>query len=422
MQLQAKGVGRLNVVLAGSSKNATPPLTSRPTKCMCRAAGALELNNLEAYLDDVDSLDVRKGWIEKSKEELEMFEALDRKSFLVKSGKHKVVVFTKAPPRAYSKPFMRFFTPCGVDGQGAWDAELDMTDSHNYMTKEMLDKLGEMHIDLTILEEERDIDVLLVELVETMDEEKIKEAFDRKYKELEESKPIVEVLENYMTYWKRIRKETNTNRRKSLIREPLMRIVHRLIVGALVHRTGSKEKCQKKELWIMSALEERRFINVAWVIAEYLCKSAPGIKENSVICGGHYVTKIAKSLGYLVYGEVEKCSKPIECEKWTTKMFEKELDLDNYTLLRSTLLPQPPRVTKEQRQEPSGLNLSWGDWNASLNEIERSMPSLGGTSIIPSSGYEVGGSSREMQDEDDDDASMSEQRVHTDDDIGSEED
>ncbi|GJT21344.1 hypothetical protein Tco_0891281 [Tanacetum coccineum] len=120
--------------------------------------------------------------------------------------------------------------------------------------------LGEMRIHLTMLEEERDIDALLVELVETMDEvgstsgelvkmgkaslnkshnvnkltppppskieeitslsliapqpvyhplsqkqkEKIKEALDRKYKELEESKPILEVLENYMTYRKKL--------------------------------------------------------------------------------------------------------------------------------------------------------------------------------------------------------------------------
>ncbi|GJT01063.1 DNA-directed DNA polymerase [Tanacetum coccineum] len=245
------------------------------------------LNNLEAYLDDRDSLKAKKGKVEKSEEELEMFEALGHKSVLVELGKHKVVVFTKAPPRAYSKPFMRFSTPCGVNGQGAWDAELDMKDSHNYMMKEMLDKLGfvridygdygrkmwkdvrveiygfiflvdfvvigyanegepsvifgrdslvttkskvdfglgEMRIDLTMLEEERDIDALLVELVETMDEvrstsgelvklgqaiqnknhnEKIKEALDRKYKELEESKPIVEVLENYMTYRKKL--------------------------------------------------------------------------------------------------------------------------------------------------------------------------------------------------------------------------
>ncbi|GKF66746.1 retrovirus-related pol polyprotein from transposon TNT 1-94 [Tanacetum coccineum] len=190
------------------------------------------LNNLEAYLDDGNSLEAKKGKVEKSEKELEMFEALEHKSVMVESEKHRVVVFTKAPLRAYSKPFMRFSRPCSVDGQGAWDTKLDMADSYNYMTKEMLDKLGfvridnedyerkmvkevrveihgfiflvdfvvigyanegeplvifgrdflvttkskvdfgmgEMRIYLSMLEEERDIDALLVELVETMDE------------------------------------------------------------------------------------------------------------------------------------------------------------------------------------------------------------------------------------------------------------
>ncbi|GJT04462.1 hypothetical protein Tco_0838924 [Tanacetum coccineum] len=178
---------------------------------------------------------------------------------------------------------------------------------------------------------------------------------------------IDDKLFDHDEYWKKIRKPTGTNRRMSLIQEPLMRVMHRLIVGALVHRLGR-------------------------------------IKENSLIYGGHYVTKIAKSLGYLVKEEVEKCSEPIECEKWTTKMLVNELDLENYTLLRPTLSPPLTRVPREQRQEPS------------------SMPSFRGTSIVPSSGYEVGGSSRSIQDEDDEDASMSEQIVHTNDDIGSQED
>ncbi|GJQ91952.1 hypothetical protein Tco_0003091 [Tanacetum coccineum] len=99
------------------------------------------LNNLEAYLDDVDSSKTRKGRIEKSEEELEMFEALEHKSVLVESRKHKLVVFTKAPPRAFSEPFMRFSMPCGVDGQGARDTKLDLAYSHKYITDEMLGKL-----------------------------------------------------------------------------------------------------------------------------------------------------------------------------------------------------------------------------------------------------------------------------------------
>nr|GEX08989.1 hypothetical protein [Tanacetum cinerariifolium] len=150
-------------------------------------------------------------------------------------------------------------------------------------------------------------------------------------------------LFDHNEYWKKIGKPTKTNKRTSLIREPLMQIMHWLIIGALVHRLGSKERCQTKELWMMGAFEDACGINVAWVIDEYLYKSASGIKENSDICGG-----------------------------------------DGY--------------------------------------FSSSIPNLGGTSIVPSSGYEVGGSLGAMQDEDDDDAFMREQRTHMDDDMGSEED
>ncbi|GKA80683.1 DNA-directed DNA polymerase [Tanacetum coccineum] len=71
--------------------------------------------------------------------------------------------------------------------------------------------LGEMRVDLTILVEDRDIDTMLASLVEDMGEvgsasnELVKMgALDRKYKELEEQKPIVEVLENYMVYRKKL--------------------------------------------------------------------------------------------------------------------------------------------------------------------------------------------------------------------------
>ncbi|GKG21190.1 hypothetical protein Tco_0383785, partial [Tanacetum coccineum] len=63
---------------------------------------------------------------------------------------------------------------------------------------------------------------------------------------------------NYDGYWNRIRRPTSTNPRQSLIREPLMRIIHKLIVRSLIHRTGSKERCQKRDLWMMHALEESK--------------------------------------------------------------------------------------------------------------------------------------------------------------------
>ncbi|GJW72138.1 putative reverse transcriptase domain-containing protein [Tanacetum coccineum] len=245
-------------------------------------------------------------------------------------------------------------------------------------------------------------------------------------------------------YWSKVRMPTRTYQRTSLIKEPLMWIVHRLIVRALVHRMRSKERCQKRDLWMMIALEESRGVNLAWVIAEHLSKHALGLKENSLIFGGHYVTKIAKSLGYLVNEELTKCSEPIECENWTEKMLASELNLDNYTFLGSKSLPQPPKHSMPilhhladqanfayptyelpnvppypypyvpclhpYMHYPNMGNQSQGGVHYGAQGdgyFAGSMLSFGGTSIIPSLDYEVGGSSRSIQD-DNDDASMNE--------------
>nr|GEW85461.1 hypothetical protein [Tanacetum cinerariifolium] len=170
------------------------------------------------------------GKIEKSEEELEMFKALEHKSVVMEVNKHNVVVFTKAHPRECSESFMRFFTPCVVDGQeedididtmlaslvegmdeiGSASNELVNMGKHNvvvftkahprecsesfmrgdvgklgfvrlnyggtfhYVRKRLLGTtkckvdfgLGEIQIDLTMLEEDIDIDTMLASLVE----------------------------------------------------------------------------------------------------------------------------------------------------------------------------------------------------------------------------------------------------------------
>ncbi|GJZ60425.1 hypothetical protein Tco_0616241 [Tanacetum coccineum] len=177
---------------------------------------------------------------------------------------------------------------------------------------------------------------------------------------------------DYKDYWTRVGKPTLTNHKEVLVKEPLMRIVHKVIVGSLVHRVASRERCQKRDLWMMSALEESRGVNLAWIIADHLYKHAPGTKENSVICAGHYVTKIASFLGYCVDDEIKKCSEPIDCEYWTSKMLADELDEENTCLKKETGIPtQAAEGSSGPRQEHGGLNTSWGDWNASLSEIER---------------------------------------------------
>ncbi|GJZ18539.1 hypothetical protein Tco_0554662 [Tanacetum coccineum] len=144
---------------------------------------------------------------------------------------------------------------------------------------------------------------------------------------------------DYKDYWTRVGKPTLINHKEVLVKEPLMRIVHKVIVGSLVHRVASRERCQKRDLWMMSALEQSRGVNLAWIIADHLYKHASGTKENSVICTGHYVTRIASFLGYCVDDEIKKYSKPIDCEYWTSKMLADELDEENTCLKKETRIP-----------------------------------------------------------------------------------
>ncbi|GKA77560.1 hypothetical protein Tco_0784021 [Tanacetum coccineum] len=59
--------------------------------------------------------------------------------------------------------------------------------------------------------------------------------------------------------------------------------------------------------------EERNAgINVPWVLAQYLSKKAMGLREASDINGGHYVSRIARNLGYFTPNKTKKCSAPAE--------------------------------------------------------------------------------------------------------------
>ncbi|GJW29240.1 hypothetical protein Tco_0046115 [Tanacetum coccineum] len=154
---------------------------------------------------------------------------------------------------------------------------------------------------------------------------------------------------DHREYWTKVGKPRLTNHKEVLVKEPLMRIMHKLVVGSLVHRIART-------------------------------------KESSVIYVGHYVTKIANSLRYCVNDEIKKCSKPIDCEYWTTKMLAKELDEKNQSLLKETGIPTQVGIgSGEQRQEPRGGSYGLGG----DDYFTSAMPDFGGNSL----GYAVGGSS-----------------------------
>ncbi|GJV49466.1 hypothetical protein Tco_1439678 [Tanacetum coccineum] len=200
------------------------------------------LKDLEECMDDGDS---------RFAKEAKLFDALEHKSVVIKVDNQKIAIFTKAPLRAFGEPFMRYSLPCKVDGKGAWDAELDLADSANYVTEKVLETWIRMN--LTKFEEGIDVIDLLEEVGSSSEEvikigkatrnkgyninkltpppslrleeipptstippqpiyhpltpkqkEKMKELFDIKYIELEELKPVLEVLENYVMYKKKL--------------------------------------------------------------------------------------------------------------------------------------------------------------------------------------------------------------------------
>ncbi|GKB43930.1 hypothetical protein Tco_0888872 [Tanacetum coccineum] len=168
---------------------------------------------------------------------------------------------------------------------------------------------------------------------------------------------------DHKDYWTRVGKPTLTNHKEVLVKEPLMRIVHKVIVGSLVHRLGS------------------------------LYKDAPGSKENSVICVGHYVTKIAYFLGYCVDDEIKKCSELIDCN-----FAHPTYEPPNVPPYQYPYIPYPYPYThypKSGNQSNQGGSYGLGG----DGYFTSAMPDFGGSS----SGYAVGGSSRGAEFNDDDD-------------------
>ncbi|GKD58295.1 hypothetical protein Tco_1295804, partial [Tanacetum coccineum] len=48
---------------------------------------------------------------------------------------------------------------------------------------------------------------------------------------------------DHKNYWTRVGKPTLINHKEVLVKEQLMRIVHKVIMGSLVHRVASRERC-----------------------------------------------------------------------------------------------------------------------------------------------------------------------------------
>ncbi|GJS29911.1 hypothetical protein Tco_0490531 [Tanacetum coccineum] len=97
---------------------------------------------------------------------------------------------------------------------------------------------------------------------------------------------------NITNYWLSISREENLSLSRShtsTIRNPILRVIHKMITYGLCQRTTGYDKVQKNDLWLLSMFDARhqnRYANVAWVIAKWIKRKGAGTQKEGQICCG----------------------------------------------------------------------------------------------------------------------------------------
>nr|GEV53668.1 hypothetical protein [Tanacetum cinerariifolium] len=272
-----------------------------------------------------------------------------------------------------------------VDGKGAWDAKLDLADSANYVTKKVLDSIGFVHVSISdyCRKMVNDVNVEIHGVMYKADfvvldyanegEPSImfgrdflatlKSQVDFELGEIrmslnmfEEVNGVVDLLEEVGSSSEEVVRWGRQNATKGTLCIDDGVIRHTYFPKPRSKSYVETFKMEGEDDWlVVLGLFTEDEVNHRLFVVHF------GTKENSVICVGHYVTKIASTLGYCVDDEIKKCSEPIDCEYWTTKMLAEELDEKNQCLLKETGIPTQAGIgSSEQRQEPRGSKyVSW---------------------------------------------------------------
>ncbi|GJZ80259.1 hypothetical protein Tco_0645253 [Tanacetum coccineum] len=73
----------------------------------------------------------------------------------------------------------------------------------------------------------------------------------------------------------------------TMIKEPLRRLCHRLIMFTITGRGQAPEKVTTTDLFYLRSMDERTTVNVPYLLAHYLFKNASGRKQGARMAGGH---------------------------------------------------------------------------------------------------------------------------------------
>ncbi|GKB10375.1 hypothetical protein Tco_0844298 [Tanacetum coccineum] len=132
----------------------------------------------------------------------------------------------------------------------------------------------------------------------------------------------------------------------STIRNPVLRVVHKMITYGLCHRTTGYDKIQKNNLWLLSMFDARHqneYVIVAWLITMWMKRKGAGTQKESMICCGKFITKIARKARVLSDEVTRSLSASIYCRDLDMTTLKKLINSEG-RLIPEDSQPGVPRV------------------------------------------------------------------------------
>ncbi|GJY80926.1 hypothetical protein Tco_0493677 [Tanacetum coccineum] len=189
---------------------------------------------------------------------------------------------------------------------------------------------------------------------------------------------------NAQEYWLSISREENLSLSRShasIIRNPVLRVLHKMITYGLCQRTTRYDKIQKNDLSLLSMFDARNqngYANVAWLISRWMKRKEAGSQKESMICCGQFIMKIAKRKNLLSEEVLNSLSALIYCRALDTTTLRELIDSEGRLIPEApkpgvprVVIPRPPRASMQDLYE------RMGSMKIRQGEIERIVPLQG---------------------------------------------
>lgn len=92
------------------------------------------------------------------------------------------------------------------------------------------------------------------------------------------------------------------------IRNPRHRLIHRLLAFSIAARREGPEKVHQPDMFYLGCIVRGTRVNIPYRLALWLHKKATGTRTSSSICGGQYVTRLARWFGLEGAGVFVHCT------------------------------------------------------------------------------------------------------------------